>query len=296
MIALTYEEKKSLGFQFLLDSLNANSVYGQELIKSAAPYAKEQKAELKLELKRLAQLVAGYQEQKFFWDSVELILMNMKEVRGSLKNGKENVLTDLELFELKQFLLQSEKLLTIYEGQKDLQLPGIEFQNTVDALNVLDPEHRRMPGFYIADAYSEELSEVRARKKHLEVVLRQEHTEEKREHLLNQRKEAVVKEEAIQQRIREEITVQLRPWLEHIQRNCEMVGCMDFLIQKAKIALRYQGICPNITASELELTDMINPSLVEVLQERGKKFAPITFLMQLGTAVITGANMGGGRV
>lgn len=296
MIALTFEEKKSLGFQFLLDSLSPNSVYGQELVKQAAPYPREEQAALQEELQRLSQLVERYQQDKTLWDSVELIFMNMKEVRGSLKNGAENILTDLELFELKQFLLQSEKLLQLYEKQVELQLPGIVFADTVQALDILDPERRRMPGFYIVDAYAEDLKEVRARKKHLEVVLRQEHTEEKREQLFNQRKEAVVQEDAIQQRIREEITVKLRPWLSDIQSNCRMVGRLDFLLQKAKAALRYQGICPVITEEMLELVDMINPSLAEGLKERGKEFAPVSFAMNPGTAVITGANMGGKSV
>ena len=115
MITLTYEEKQSLGFQFLLDSLSPNSVYGQELVKQAAPYSREDKSALQEELNRLSQLVERYEQHKALWDSVELILMNVKEVRGSLKNGATTVLTDLELFELKQCLLQTEKLKQLYQ-------------------------------------------------------------------------------------------------------------------------------------------------------------------------------------
>lgn len=296
MIALTYEQKKSLGFQFLLDSLNPNCVYGQELVKQAAPYPREEREALQEELTRLTELTEQYEKNKGLWDSVELILMNMKEVRGSLRNGAENVLTDLELFELKQFLLQSEKLKQLYEEREEIRLPGIVLKDTTAALDVLDPEKRRMPGFYIVDAYAEDLRVTREKKKHLEVVLRQEHSEEKREQLLNQRKELVVSEEMIQQRIRAEITEQLRPWLSSIQENCMAVGRLDFLLQKAKAALRYHGICPVITEESLELVDMINPSLAEGLREKGKEFAPVSFSMEPGTAVITGANMGGKSV
>lgn len=296
MITLTYEQKKSLGFQYLLDSLSPNSVYGQELVRQASPYSRKDKEELRKELHRLQKLTEGYEENKGFWDSVELILMNVKEIRGSLKHGADTVLTDLELFELKHFLLQSEKLSQLYDSHESIRLPGIEFQDTTAALDILDPEKRRLPGFYIVDAYAEDLGQVRQQKKHLEVVLRQEHSQEKKEQLLARRSEAVAEEELIQQRIRQEITEKLRPWFDDIHYNCSMVGRLDFLIQKAKAALRYQGICPEITEQSLSLTEMINPSLVDVLREKGKEFAPVSFQMETGTTVITGANMGGKSV
>lgn len=296
MITLSYEQKVSLGFQFLLDSLNANCVYGQERIKKASPYPREEKEALEQELHCLTCLVDKYEENKSVWDGLELILVKLKEVRGSLKKAAETVLTDLELFELKQFLLQSEKLRRMYLEHSQLELPGIVIADTVPALDLLDPEGRRLPGFYLVDAYGADLKEVREEKKRLEVVLRQEHGEEKRQQLLTMRSEAVAREELIQQRIRAELTEQLRPWLDAIWENCSVVGHLDFLLQKAKAALRFRGICPELTDDRLELTGMINPSLVEGLKARGKEFTPVSFVMEQGTAVITGANMGGKSV
>lgn len=318
MITLTFEEKQSLGFQFLLEEMQPNCIYGQELIKNAVPYGRDQREELEAELNRLEQLTESYERERQFWNSLELVLMQMKEVRGSLKRGKELVLTDLELFELKHFLLQSEKLYRIWNADsgketgtsaaaagentdaskalKEERLPGISLSDTSEALDLLDPQKRRLPGFYIADEYAEDLKALRERKRHLEVVLRQEHTPKEREALLHKRQEQVEQEEEIQQRIREEITLQLRPWLDTIWKNCEMVGRLDFLLQKAKLALRHKGIRPVLTEQELKLTDMVHPAIRGRLAEKGKEFTPISFEMQPGAAVITGANMGGKSV
>lgn len=296
MITLTFEQKKSLGFQYLLDALSPNCVYGQELVKQAGPYPRQAQEELERELCRLTCLTRSYEANKSLWDSLELILMNLKEVRGSLKNGADSVLTDLELFELKQFLLQSEKLRRMYQENPALQLPEINFSDTSLALDLLDPEGRRLPGFYIVDAYALDLKAVRDEKKRLEVVLRQEHTQERQQQLHAMRSETVAQEELIQQRIRAELTEKLRPWLSVIQENCVAVGRLDFLIQKAKLALLYGGICPTLTEHILDFKDMINPSLSEGLARRGKAFTPVSFTMEGGTAVITGANMGGKSV
>lgn len=333
MITLTFEEKQSLGFQFLLDEMQPNCIYGQERIKNAAPYGREQKEELEEELIRLGILVEQYEKERQFWNGLELVLMQMKEVRGSLKRGRELVLTDLELFELKHFLLQSEKLYRYWnapspgtakrpseeglsnpeeeerknqeeeclpeEGRKNQEeerLPGIRLADTSKALDILDPQKRRLPGFYIADEYAEDLKAVRERKRHLEVVLRQEHAPEAKEALLHKRQEQVDKEEEIQQRIREELTEQLRPWLDAVWANCETVGRLDFLLQKAKLALRYGGIRPQLTNQEMKLIEMSHPAIRGRLLEKGKEFTPISFEMGPGAAVITGANMGGKSV
>lgn len=296
MITLTLEQKRSLGFQFLLDEMQPNCIYGQDLVKDAAPFERAEKESLQEELGRLAMLIGDYEGQRRFWDSVELVLMQMKEVRGSLRRGAEVVLTDLELFELKHFLLQWEKLYHLLEEEDAVKLPGILPKNTKEALDILDPQKRRLPGFYIVDEYDEELKAVREKKRHLEVVLRQEHSEEKRERLLRLRQEQVAKEEEIQQRLREEITNRLRPWLLDIYGNCNVAGRLDFLLQKAKLAIRYGGICPILTDVTLKLKEMRHPQLEQRLSEKEKGFTPISFEMEPGAAVITGANMGGKSV
>lgn len=163
----------------------------------------------------------------------------------------------------------------------------------------MDPEKRRLPGFYLADAYAPDLAEVRKEKKRIEVLLRQEHGEEDTEKWLKLRQDAVAREEKIQQRIRSELTAQLQPWLDAMEQDCNVAGQLDYLLQKTRLALKYHGIRPQIQAGEerkLCFCDMMNPAVEVSLKEREKTFTPISFSMEQGCAAITGANMGGKSV
>lgn len=325
MISLTYEQKKSLGFQFLLDQMSADCVYGQEQIRQCCPYTPGEWELLQQELSRLGALTEGYGDHRGFWDRVERILMNLKEIRGSLKRAGETVLTDLELFECKQFLLQMEKMWQLYQEEQAVELVGISWRDCRGALELLDPEGRRLPGFYLADAYDEELRGVREEKKRLEVLLRQERSDKEKADLLGKRQALVAREEQIAQKVRQRLTDGLQPYLNDMEENCRVAGKLDFLLQKAKLALAYGGICPRVDGcgvpdgqvsvagagggqadrpgpapeggrAVLRLLEMRNPMLEESLKERGKEFAPISFSMEEGCAVITGANMGGKSV
>ena len=43
MIQLTYEQKNSIGLQYILDRLNPSSPYGQERVRRMTPYTAEEK-------------------------------------------------------------------------------------------------------------------------------------------------------------------------------------------------------------------------------------------------------------
>ena len=308
MITLTFEQKQSLGYQFLLDQMTADCVYGQEQIRKCQPFAPAERELLERELDRMEQLTESYGTHRGFWERAERVLMQVKEIRGSLKRARETVLTDLELFECKQFLLQMEKMWQLYQEEQAVELAGICWKDCRKALDLLDPEGRRLPGFYLADAYDEELCQVRQEKKRLEVLLRLERSEADRRELLGKRQELTAREEQIAQKVRSRLTQQLGPHLADMEENCKMAGELDFLLQKAKLALAWGGKRPTVgtcrageegadmAGVRLCLTDMRNPMLEESLKQRGKEFAPISFSMEEGCAVITGANMGGKSV
>jgi DNA mismatch repair ATPase MutS len=294
---ISYELKQQLGLQFLLDSMEPNCVYGQEEIRQAAPFLPENRDELMAELTRLCNLLKVFDKDKRQLDQLGLVLMNLKEVRGAIKRGESSILNDLELFDMKQFLLQSQKLMVEYLALgQSVKLDGIAFFDLREALFVLDPEQKELPGFYIYDAYSSSLAEIRKLKKQFEVALRQEHSEKRRQELLALRKEQVLREEEQERLVREQITVKLRPHFAAILANAKMAGKLDFLLQKAILAKRYGGVCPEITADWLEFDQIRSPQIEAFLKDRGKEFVPVSFAMGKGAAVVTGANMGGKSV
>ena len=88
----------------------------------------------------------------------------------------------------------------------------------------------------------------------------------------------------------------LAPLAGDLLEDADTAGRLDFIIQKALFAVRYGGVRPEITETELELTDMINPELCDLLEQKGRSFVPVSDPAGAGATVITGANMGGKSV
>ena len=88
----------------------------------------------------------------------------------------------------------------------------------------------------------------------------------------------------------------LAPLAGDLLEDADTAGRLDFIIQKALFAVHYGGVRPEITETELELTDMINPELCDLLEQKGRSFVPVSIRLEQGATVITGANMGGKSV
>lgn len=82
-------------------------------------------------------------------------------------------LNDIELFEIKNFLIYSEQARSeanYVNGQT--KMTGMDYMDLEAALDILDPNGRRIPSFYIYEAYSEKLDAIRKRKRELENLWR----------------------------------------------------------------------------------------------------------------------------
>ena len=78
-------------------------------------------------------------------------------------------LNDIELFEMKNFLIYSEQARSeanYVNGQT--KMTGLGYMDLEAALDILDPDGRRIPSFYIYEAYSEKLDDIRKRKREVE--------------------------------------------------------------------------------------------------------------------------------
>ena len=64
MIQLTYEQKNSIGLQYILDRLNPSSPYGQERVRRMTPYTVEEKDLLMEELSNLEKLMNKKEDLK----------------------------------------------------------------------------------------------------------------------------------------------------------------------------------------------------------------------------------------
>lgn len=335
MINLPFAQRENIGFQYVLDALKPCSPYGEELVRELKPFEPWEKAELQRQLSNIqrvltvleSQAVSGGKKyarpevdpcdlhemqeetarlrqtldqgadcQKAL-DKLLLVFMTVKNVRPTAQKCREAALNEIELFELKRFLLKCDEMLPLFNMiQPVLQLEGISLKDTSGALDLLDPEHNRVAAFYIADSYSQELRALRKEKRELEEQIRRLPDGEEKEILQAQRSRVAADEEHEEMRIRGELSVSLRPYIDDMLHNMEAIADIDLTVEKACLALRYGGTMPTFTESTLDMTDMVNPQIADAVKGRGKTFTPVSIALEKGATVITGANMGGKSV
>lgn len=292
---MDFWQRENIGFEFIKGKMLPATPFGAELVKSIRPFRKDERDILEVELSNLNKLSSNYEEVKSDINTIRRIFMQMKDVRGSIKFGRDNTLSDIELFEIKILLMQLEKLKPVVERVSDeLRLDGFFMEPVSIAVDILDPDKRRIPTFSIYDEYSDTLKEIRKKKRDIE--LRMQSDEALFEELKDKRLDITAKEEKEERRIREELSIKLRPYFDTVINNINTVARLDLLIEKHRVSKLYPSCLPQITKDTLILKDTTNPYICDILESKGLKFTPVSIEMGLGTTVLTGANMGGKSV
>ena len=292
---MDFWQRENIGFEFIKSKMLPATPFGAELVKSIRPFRKDERDILETELSNLNKLSLNYEEVKSDINAIRRIFMQMKDVRGSIKFGRDNTLSDIELFEIKILLMQLEKLKPVVERVSDeLGLDGFFIEPVSIAVDILDPDKRRIPTFSIYDEYSDTLKEIRKKKRDIELMMQGD--EALFEELKDKRLDITAKEEKEERRIREELSIKLRPYFDTVINNINTVARFDLLIEKHRVSKLYPSCLPQITKDTLILKDTTNPYICDILESKGLKFTPVSIEMGLGTTVLTGANMGGKSV
>ncbi len=298
MIAVRFEEREKIGLQYALETLHGCSPFGIEKIRRLRFYSPEEREELETELYNVEQAAKAAEPMKAVYDKICMLLCQMKEIRGSLRRIKALETPDhVELFELKNYLQRLETLIPLLQQVDEMtHFRDLAFHDPAAALAVLDPERTRSRGFYIPDSATQKLREIRQAKKQIEEQLYHAATDAEKDELRQRRTRICAEEDSEEMKIRKAMGAALAPMADDLLADADTVGRLDFLIQKARFAVRYGGIRPQITQHELELVDMVNPELCDLLADKGRAFVPVSIALDRGATVITGANMGGKSV
>lgn len=297
MINLTYDDKQMLGFEYVQELLSPSSCFGLEKSRRLVPYTAQQRQELLTELDNIEKLCLHFEECKKDIGIINRVFNHFKDIRPTLSRGDDYCFNEIELFEIKHFLIQSSQLFEPFERLNSVcHLEGISFYNTEEALELVDPDNKRVPSFYISESYSKKLRGIRQEKKNIEIAIRKAETANEKSRLLDERVRIVVREEEEEQRIRREITAKLRPFLAQMLENIRNTADLDLLLQKEKLVRRYHCVKPEITEDKLYFENMVHPQVADSLESCGKKFTPVSIGLSRGASVITGANMGGKSV
>lgn len=296
MIELTFAQKENIGFRYVLDALQPSSPFGQALVRELRPWGPADRAELQRQFFNIQRVLDAEATCRPALEGLLRILMTMKMVRSTAEKCLETALDEIELFELKRFLLRCFELQPHWEKLRPLlQLEGIEILDTTQALDILDPEQNRVAAFFIADTQSPLLHQLRKQKKELELQIAQAEGQT-RETLMQMHSRAAGEEEQELSRIRAALSLALRPHVSAMVHNMDAIGQLDLTVEKARLARRWGGVMPQLTRDHLEMTDMVNPRIRDLLANRDQTFTPISIALERGATVITGANMGGKSV
>jgi dsDNA-specific endonuclease/ATPase MutS2 len=296
MIELNFQQKDNIGFQYIIDELAPCSPYGEERIKGMKPFTREQKPELLRQLQNIQRVLENRDRCASAMDKLMHTFMCIKNIRKIAEKCCESTLNAIELFEVKRFLLESERMLPLFaEVNAAVCFDGITLKDTTEALELLDPEKNRVASFYISDMYSQELRAIRKEKRALEEAIRRAEGEEKEE-LQAKRVLVAVEEEHEERKVRIMLSEQLRPFIPAMLHNMDAIAQIDLSVQKAALARRYGAVLPVITENQVDFAEMTNPQIADSLKKRGNSFTPISLALCEGATVITGANMGGKSV
>ncbi len=295
MKELSYNQRQSIGFEYVLDALSPCSPYGTALVRNMAPF--ESMAQLETELINLQKAIDGEPLCKPSIAQLLKAFMRVKDIRKSAENCQNGNASEVDLFEIKRFLLQSESIFEYFnEIQPYIQWQDISIRQTTQALDIVDIDKSRIPSFHISDSHSQNLRRLRREKRLLEEQARQQSDHAQREQILQKRLLVATEEEHEEQAIRKQLCEQIKPFIEDILHNVSTIGQIDVLLQKAELTRNYGGVMPKMGCDNLRMEGMINPKVSDLLRKNDGKFTPISISPAKGATVITGANMGGKSV
>lgn len=291
MLQLDYAQKEAIGLTFILDRLIPDSPYGTEARKQIAPFGKERRAAIDECFDNMEKIMTFAAQEKVALAEIRRQLMQLKNIRGIIKKCEQAALHEVELFEVKSFLLTFERLFNLLQvANEKLNLAGIHFQSMKAALDILDPEGKRIAPFSIDEIHDPALGEIRRQKLRIERKLETEVA-------MKERSRLVAEETAAEMRIMKMLSEKLRAYVQIFEANMDQIGKLDLIITKALLALEYGATRPKISASPtVTLRDMANPYIEDALTTRGEHLTRTSITLTDGVTMITGANMGGKSV
>ncbi|GKX29237.1 endonuclease MutS2 [Vallitalea longa] len=288
--------KQEIGLNYILNELAIITPYGIDMKRKLKVFKRNEKKLLVDELDNVECIIESLKKNQCLYSDIERTMMEFKDISNLIKRYNENyILDEVELYEIKNFAINIQKLISIYKALSlDIDVKFYSLKNIVELLN---PVGKVTKSFYIYDAYSKELSDIRNKKTNIEKLIFKEIDEEKNRVLKNKRLDLVVMEEKIQRKIQKRLSQKIYLCIKDINKNIVALGKLDMLIAKGKIAIKYCAVKPELDDKiNILFHEMKNPKIINYLEKDNKKYIPVSIELKQGVTVITGANMGGKSV
>lgn len=236
-------------------------------------------------------------KNKEVYENIQYEFCKVKNIKNTvIRLENKNVLDELELFEIKNFAINVNKIMKYYL-QLNINVDYINFKSLDKIVKLLDPDDLKLTTFQIYGAYSKRLLRIRQNKLNVEKEIFSSTDIETIEILKKKRLEIVIQEDQEVLKIRKALTEELYNYLIDIKENIKNIGKLDLLIAKADLAIKYNAIKPSINEeNRIYFKDLVNPNLQKLLDSQGKQYIPISIEIDKKITIISGANMGGKSV
>ena len=166
--------EESLEIQYILNKINTLTPYGKMYKEKTRPFLPGEEEKLREELDKI-ELYMEYTKEGQFTREINNIFYHIKDLRQSVKKAKaRGILSEVELFELKQFLFLIRDLDNLLNKYNIPLWEDMEIQPIEQLEKLLDPEGTGISTFYIYDSYSEELTKLRHDKREIEKNIKRE--------------------------------------------------------------------------------------------------------------------------
>ncbi len=164
--------RSETGLEYVMQNLNVLTPFGKKRMKEIIPFMPGEEDRLNGEFRKLEELLALTLEIPQTADLLAETFMDMKDISFTIERSKNNVLSVVELFEIKILLLKMKRIVGLLEAAEHNLSEEFVLLDTMELLDRLDPRKDRMDTFYIYDDFSEMLADLRKRKRELEIRVR----------------------------------------------------------------------------------------------------------------------------
>ena len=165
---MTENTIKNINFDYIFNEVKPITEYGIKSKQEAKPFTKGQEADLRAEFNKIRAFIELKQRR----DIID-VLKHIKNIHETIDRARNNqVLDEVELFEIKNFLMLVEKMDKIIRGISIDNLNLSQLTPLPQLYEQLDPAHEKLNTFYIYDQYSEKLKEIRNEKRFSEKNIR----------------------------------------------------------------------------------------------------------------------------
>ena len=165
---MTENTIRNTNIDYIFNQVKPITEYGIKAKLEAKPFKRGQEADLKIEFNK----IRAFMELRQRREIIDL-LKHVKNIHETIDRAKNNqVLDEVELFEIKNFLILVEKMDKVLRSISIDSLKLSQLTPLPHLYEKLDPAGEKLNTFYIYDEYSQKLKEIRSKKKLTEKNIR----------------------------------------------------------------------------------------------------------------------------